>query len=300
MSTHKEYALIAILAMAAVLGIMPAFAMTTADTSMNTTTASQQTFGPGSQQILPITVSTDKDMYDRQSIVIVTGHVQNAITGQAVTMMVSDPSGKVVEVNQLTLDNNGDFQDKINTSSPLWSSGGVYTISVQAGDQQGLLSTTTQFSLPGGGETSCTPQQISATIGAELYCIDYSISDGGKVTGATLDHASKTLVVNIQADNDGEITLKIPRSVLDAKSGTNDSPFAVLIDGEEVQDFVESPSADTRDVTITFSAGSEKIEIIGTQIVPEFGPIAALVLAIAIISIIAVSAKTGLRFIPKY
>jgi predicted secreted protein with PEFG-CTERM motif len=88
--------------------------------------------------------------------------------------------------------------------------------------------------------------------------------------------------------------------VLDAKSGTNDSPFAVLIDGEEVQDFVDSPSADTRDVTITVPAGSEKIEIIGTQIVPEFGPIAALVLAIAIISIIAVSAKTGLRFIPKY
>ena len=34
--------------------------------------------------------------------------------------------------------------------------------------------------------------------------------------------------------------------------------------------------------------------------VPEFGPITALILAIAIISIIAVSAKTGLRFIPKY
>ena len=36
------------------------------------------------------------------------------------------------------------------------------------------------------------------------------------------------------------------------------------------------------------------------QVVPEFGPIAALVLAIAIVSIIAVSAKTGLRFMPKY
>jgi phosphate transport system substrate-binding protein len=34
--------------------------------------------------------------------------------------------------------------------------------------------------------------------------------------------------------------------------------------------------------------------------VPEFGTIAALILAIAIISIIAVSAKTGLRFTPKY
>ncbi|MGI0069973.1 MAG: DUF192 domain-containing protein [Nitrosopumilaceae archaeon] len=34
--------------------------------------------------------------------------------------------------------------------------------------------------------------------------------------------------------------------------------------------------------------------------VPEFGPTAALVLAIAIISIIAVSSKTGLKFIPRY
>ena len=96
------------------------------------------------------------------------------------------------------------------------------------------------------------------------------------------------------------LTLNITRSVLDAKSGTNDNDFVVLIDGEEVQTFTDSPTADTRDLMIPFQAGSEKIEIIGTQIVPEFGPIAALVLAIAIISIIAVSAKTGLRFMPKY
>ena len=297
MSTHKEYALIAILATAAVVGILPAFALTSANT--NPADSSQINFGTGSQQILPIAVSTDKDVYDRQSLVIVTGHVQNAIAGQAVTMKVSDPTGNIVEVNQITLDNNGNFQDKINTSSPLWSLGGTYTIYVQAGAQQGLLSTTTQFTLPGGGETSCTPQQISATIGTELHCIDYSIN-GGTVSGVTLNPTSKTLVVNIQANNDGQITLNIPRSVLDAKSGTNDSPFAVIIDGEEVEQFTDSPTSDTRDVTISFQAGSEKIEIVGTQIVPEFGPIAALVLAIAIISIIAVSAKTGLRFMPKY
>jgi predicted secreted protein with PEFG-CTERM motif len=295
MSTHKEYALIAILATAAVIGIIPAFAQSAADTS-----SSQNSPGTGSQQILPVVVSTDKDVYDRQSIVIVTGHVQNAIAGQDVTMKVSDPTGKIVQVNQLTLDNNGNFQDKINTSSPLWSSGGTYTISVQAGAQQGLLSTTTQFSLPsGGGETSCTPQQLSATVGSELYCIDYSI-DGGTVSGVTLNTASKTLAVQMQADSDGQITLNIPRSVLDAKSGTTDSVFVVMIDGEQVQQFTESSTNDTRNITIPFQAGSEKIEIIGTQIIPEFGPIAALVLAIAIVSIIAVSAKTGLRLMPKY
>ena len=295
MSTHKEYALIAILATAAVVGIMPAFATSPADT----TYSSQISPSTGSQQILPIVVSTDNDTYNRQSVVIVTGHVQNAIAGQAVTMKVSDPNGNVVEVRQLTLNSNGDFQDKINTASPLWSSGGVYTIYVQGGSQQGLLSTETQFTLLGGGQSSCTAQQLSATIGSEMYCIDYTI-DGGTVSGATLNAASKTLVVNIQANNDGQITLNIPRSVLDAKSGTSDSAFAVLIDGEQVQQFTETPTTDTRTVTIPFQMASEKIEIIGTQIVPEFGPIAALVLAIAIISIIAVSAKTGLRFMPKY
>ena len=295
MSTHKEYALIAILATAAVVGIMPAFAASSADT----TYSSQISPSTGSQQILPIVVSTDNDTYSRQSVVIVTGHVQNAIAGQAVTMKVSDPNGNVVEVRQLTLNSNGDFQDKINTASPLWTSGGVYTIYVQAGSQQGLLSTETQFTLPGGGQSSCTAQQLSATIGNEMYCIDYTIN-GGTVSGATLNAASKTLVVNIQANDDGQITLNIPRSVLDAKSGTSDSAFAVLIDGEQVQQFTETPSTDTRTITIPFQMASEKIEIIGTQIVPEFGPIAALVLAIAIISIIAVSAKTGLRFMPKY
>ncbi|MHB8601141.1 MAG: PEFG-CTERM sorting domain-containing protein [Nitrosotalea sp.] len=296
MSTHKEYALIAILATAAVVGIMPAFALSPADT----TYSSQISPSTGSQQILPIAVSTDKDTYDRQSTIIVTGHVQNSIGGQAVTMKVSDPNGKIVEIDQITLSNNGDFQDKINTSSLLWTTSGTYTIYVQAGSQQGLLSTTTQFTLSGGGgQTSCTSQQLSATIGTEMYCIDYTIN-GGTVSGATLNSASKTLVVNIQANNDGQITLNIPRSVLDAKSGTADSVFAVLIDGEQVQQFTDSPSTDTRTVTIPFQMASEKIEIIGTQIIPEFGPIAALVLAIAIVSIIAVSAKTGLRFMPKY
>src|SRR5689334_25239041 len=88
MSTHKEYALIAILATAAVVGIMPAFATSPADT----TYSSQISPSTGSQQILPIVVSTDNDTYSRQSVVIVTGHVQNAIAGQAVTMKVSDRS----------------------------------------------------------------------------------------------------------------------------------------------------------------------------------------------------------------
>jgi predicted secreted protein with PEFG-CTERM motif len=108
------------------------------------------------------------------------------------------------------------------------------------------------------------------------------------------------LTVNIQANNDGQITLNIPRSVLDSKNGNNDQSFVVLVDGEQKETVTETTTSDTRIVTIPFAAGAGQIEIVGTMIVPEFGPITALVLAIAIISIIAVSAKTGLRLMPKY
>ncbi len=310
MNIHKEYALIAILATAAIVGVGPAFGFcpptcapesnsTAGLMTGNNTTAVQPIVIPVT---LPLSVSTDNTTYDRQSVINVTGHVKNIIPGLPVTMRVSDPLGNIVEVDQLTVDSNGNFQTTINTSSPLWTNGGTYTIYAQYGVQQGLRTAQTQFSIvtgSGGGSSSCQSDQLAATVNDEIYCIDYSIN-GGTATGATLSMSSKSLTVNIQATGNGQITLNIPRSVLDAKAGVKDDSFFVLVDGEEKDNFVDTPSANTRTLTIPFWTGAEQIEIIGTQVVPEFGPIAALVLAIAIISIIAVSAKTGLRFMPKY
>ena len=42
-----------------------------------------------------------------------------------------------------------------------------------------------------------------------------------------------------------------------------------------------------------------KIEIVGTHVIPEFGTIAMIVLAVAIVSIIAVSAKSRLSIMPR-
>ncbi len=309
MSTHKEYALIAILATVAIVGVGPAFGFCPPTCAPKSDYTAGLAAGGNSTNVqaiviptaFPISVTTDKPTYDRQSTILVTGNVQNPIPGQAVTLRVSDPLGNFVQVNQVTVDNNGNFQAKISTSSPLWKSDGTYTILAQYGSQQGLRTAQTQFSIgvAGGGQVSCTKTQLSATLGSENYCIDYSIT-GGTATGATLDQSSKTLSVSIQSTTDGQITLNIPRSVLDAKAGVKDGSFFVLVDGEEKDSFTDTSSADTRTLTIPFMAGAEKIEIIGTQIVPEFGPIAALVLAIAVVSIIAVSAKTGLRFMPKY
>ena len=67
MSTHKEYALIAILATIAVVGVVPAFADCPPDCLPKATYNPFTASGP----ILPISVTTDKSTYDHNSIIMV-------------------------------------------------------------------------------------------------------------------------------------------------------------------------------------------------------------------------------------
>ena len=49
-----------------------------------------------------------------------------------------------------------------------------------------------------------------------------------------------------------------------------------------------------------FTTASTEVEIVDGHVIPEFGTIAAMILVVAIIAIIAVSAKTKLSLVPKY
>ena len=129
--------------------------------------------------------------------------------------------------------------------------------------------------------------------------MDYEIT-GGQILSIIPNFEANSLTIEISTTGDGELTITLPRAVIDAvlESGDDDE-FFVLVDAEE-SDFDETKSADSRTLTIAFPDGTEEIEIIGTFVIPEFGTIALMILAVAIISIIAVSAKTRLRVIPKY
>ena len=61
------------------------------------------------------------------------------------------------------------------------------------------------------------------------------------------------------------------------------------------------------DVTVTFQGygvgeitGPQNEQLVFAQIVPEFGTIAVLVLAVAIVSIVVVTARSGLSIVPRY
>ena len=108
--------------------------------------------------------------------------------------------------------------------------------------------------------------------------------------GGNTDDA--TLVVHLfGADDDGELQITLNSDIITA---FDDGTYFVLVNGEEAEF-----SQDGNNLTISFEAGTEKIEIVGSHVVPEFGTIAMIVLAVAIVSIIAITAKTRTALIPK-
>ncbi|AJW71584.1 PEFG-CTERM sorting domain-containing protein [Nitrosopumilus adriaticus] len=248
-----------------------------------------------------IVVTTDKSSYSEGETILVTGEVRDLYSGTPVSVIVKAPNGNLVSIAQVTVGVDKKFSTEITAGGALMKAEGSYTITVQYGTENRSAEATFEF----GGSTMTPPSTGGSGVTDKTVAIEgstdligYTIT-GGKLLSIMPDVEANSLIVSIDATSDGSLTLTIPRSVLDATMNGEDDDFFVLIDGEEV-DFEETTSATNRVLTIAFPAGAEEIEIIGTFVVPEFGTIAAMILAVAIISIIAVSAKSRLSIMPRY
>jgi len=234
---------------------------------------------------MPVSVWTDRTTYDHNDKITVHGRVAN-VSGFPVTLTVTSPLNSVVTIAQIDVGNDGNFETTLNTEGGLWKYDGTYTIKVNYGTSQKSNKVLVELT----GEASdisdnCSSSEIDLKGG---YCVPYSIS-GGMVTGASINNNDNSIIIRISADEDGTLTLTPDESIL---SGI----FMVLVDGQEWNDVEISGN----EVTVMFPAGAEKIEVVGTFVVPEFGTIAVMILAVAIISIIAVSAKSRLSIMPRY
>lgn len=136
--------------------------------------------------------------------------------------------------------------------------------------------------------------QVKSPSGGQPYNVNYDIS-GGTITDISVDTKTASLVISLQTTGDGNMTVTLPRALIDAKAGSSDDQFFVLEDGAQI-DFKESKTDTDRTLTMQFPDGTEKVEIIGTQVVPEFGPVSFLVLAVAALLIVTFSARARLRF----
>ncbi len=245
-----------------------------------------------------VTTSIDKSAYTLGDTIVISGQVQSVVVGTPLVIQIFDPNNSLVQVAQIDVSEDGKYTDTIKAVGPYWKLNGSYTVKVQYGPPNVTAQTT--FTFQSSPTTTSNVFQLKDPSSQQTFNVNYTIT-GGTVKTMTIDAQSLSVIVSVNSTSDGTISLQLPRALIDAKTNSGqDDAFIILIDGAEVKPQSESANNDFRNITVQFLQGDQDIEIIGTQIVPEFGPIAALVLAIAIVSIIAVSAKTGLRFMPKY
>jgi predicted secreted protein with PEFG-CTERM motif len=248
-----------------------------------------------------VTVSTDKEAYEDGETITVSGSVRERLSGYDVTLQVFAANGNLVTAQQLPVSDENTFGIDLAAGGPLWRSAGEYTIKVLYGTATRTAETSFEF----GGSGDVIPGPKGKTFplaNPDDGEIGYSIK-GGKILSITPDVQAKSLIVEIETTDDGEVKLIIPRSILDARLGPDgmsgeDDSFFVLVDGAEV-DFEETTTSEDRTLTIPFEDGNTQIEIIGTFVIPEFGTIAVIVLAVAIVSIVAIS-RSRLSILPKY
>ena len=266
-----------------------------------------------------IVVSTDKSSYSDGDTIIISGEIKNMIPGDQLSILIQSPNGNLVALDQLTVGVDNQFSAEIKVGGKLMKTEGTYTIKVQYREQ----SANTSFEFGGVVdqplnklEKNMVEDMVEDMVEADPIIVNSIVTSttvtiqdsmdlvSYEITNANLinvipDLDAVSLLIYIEAMDDGSITLTIPRTVLDASINDGDDEFFVLVDGEEV-DFEEITTNMDRTLTIEFSAGTEQIEIIGTFVIPEFGTIAAMILAVAIISIVAISAKSRLTILSRY
>jgi predicted secreted protein with PEFG-CTERM motif len=241
--------------------------------------------------VVPLDIEANGDTFDHDSTIVVNGQVGDLRSGTPVTVIVTGSNG-VVTIEQITPSSDGSFSVSINTASPLMKYDGEYKIKATYGDAG--INDVVFVTLEGGlvkGTSAPVHEEAHEAAADFTNELNYNIS-GGSVESVTATNDDSLLVIIHDAEDGSELTITLPDDII---TPFNDGTFFVLVNGEESDDAEQNGNS----ITIPFDANTTEIEIVGTHVVPEFGTIAMIVLAVAIVSIIAVSAKSRLSIMPR-
>ena len=253
-----------------------------------------------------ITIETDKNVYDHTDTVTITGTVDPVDENEVpVTIMLINQHTSIVEINQLVVNSDGSWSGQIvlNPENRLQSEDGVYEIRAQYGNTK----ITTSIELTNAVETSeevgtevetaITGTTVTGPSGESFYKlgagqIEYDLTCNA-TPGFFANADDDSIVIYLDPTDDGIITVTLHEDLI---KPFEDGTFAVIVNNQEMQDFTQVGNT----LTIPCVVGTEKIEIHGSWAIPEFGVIAAMILAVAIVSIIVITAKTRLSLVPRY
>ena len=247
-----------------------------------------------------LTLNTDKEAYYDGDVITITGQVTKVISGEEIILQIF--FGKnLIGIDQVSVTQDGEFTKTIRTGGPLWQNEGSVVIKITYGKEsteavfQFFKQTGTDFAsiyevdIPDGG----------------TFDIEYTMK-GGVVDSMTVNPHSLSLDIGILTNSDGVLDISIPRNALDSIDENGfDTEFIILIYSSNEVNPVQTDynkiefDDESRSIYIPIKNGDSKIQIVGTSVIPEFGALIQLVLIVAIITTIIISARTKLLIFPK-
>jgi len=106
---------------------------------------------------------------------------------------------------------------------------------------------------------------ISPTFAHEFKHPDYDIR-GGTVVDFEIDTETTSLIIELDARARGELIITLPRSLIDSKTGFEDSDFDIFVSGLKLISYDEIKKSFDRTVTIPIKRGNSEIIITGTHV----------------------------------
>ncbi|MGY5146491.1 MAG: PEFG-CTERM sorting domain-containing protein [Candidatus Nitrosopumilus sp. bin_7KS] len=233
-----------------------------------------------------ISVQTDDNHYDEGDTIVISGTVTTIVGSTPATLQLFS-DGNLVDIAQITIAQDGSYSHTVIAEGPLWKKSGEYTVRASYGEGNIAES---EFTYSPKSERISTSTNYEVDAGSHgTFDVEYTIN-GGTIKNIIVDSNIFAIIVQIDAFDEGSITLDLPREFIGAeKQDGKDDTFIILIDGIEVEYQESVVLADSRVITINFEQGDSDIEIIGTYVIPEFGSIVMIILIVGIITTILIS-----------
>ena len=247
-----------------------------------------------------IELTADNTAYQEGDVITITGTIEKVLPGMPVTLQIFFEKN-LMQVSQVKVSQDGEFTDTFTAAGPQWKNEGTVIIKADYGGASTELNI--EFFKNTSGEYTSN-YEVKIPEGG-TFDVPYTMK-GGIISAMNLNQKNLSLVINIATSSDGNLNINLPREGIDSLDNNGqDIDFIVLMyEGNSeipIQTDVRKIEAgnEFRSIDIPVKNGDTKIEIVGTHVVPEFGTIAMIVLAVAIVSIIAVSAKSRLSIMPR-
>ncbi|MSV33847.1 MAG: PEFG-CTERM sorting domain-containing protein [Nitrosarchaeum sp.] len=245
-----------------------------------------------------IELSTSQTEIQSLDSVLVIGKITGVSIFKPVTITLIAPDGEVIYAPELPFDDDGVFKRLIHPPLPSFKDG-TYTVIASHEDTEKTAQI--QFTVIGSTISptkspiqSQDPDMIDDKPSAITLSTETTFGDNKIiVTGSTIS-STTDITFTVTSPNGNLI------SIAQVTPGTDGEFSTEIISGGQLW-------KEDGFYTITANQGlssehkqSVQVEISNGVVVPEFGPIAVMILVVAIISIIAVSSKSRLSIIPRY